>query len=196
MGQFDSPLFIKKEQTRGRDMSKGAEVRLFFMEKPMSLSIEKEAKRDKRTGRSSLEIQININLCLFLISWADFLISGSSSVCDGSEARSSPSHDVAIFNARPPEMLQKGKARSLDCALGFTTGVRVGSITGFFDWSRVTILSWEVAAFTVLWPRRAGFCWRVFHLWPLVLLGNWLLQPHVWKTWRTHHSVVLGSEVS
>lgn len=47
----------------------------------------------------------------------------------------------------------------------------------FFDWSRVTILSWEVAAFTVLWLRRAGFCWGVFRLWPLVPLGNWLLQP-------------------
>lgn len=162
MGQFESSLFVKKEQTRGRDMSKGGEVRLFFMEKPTSLSTEKETKRDKRTGRSSLEIQINVNLCLFLLSRADFLTSGSSSLCDGSEARSSPPHDAAIFSARPPEMLQKGKARSLGCA-GVTTGAR-GQSHCFFDWSRVTILSWEVAAFTVLWPRRAGFCWGVFRL--------------------------------
>lgn len=61
-------------------MSKGGEVRLFFTEKPTSLSTEKEAKRDERIGRSSLEIQISINLCLFLISRADSLISGSSSI--------------------------------------------------------------------------------------------------------------------
>lgn len=108
-------------------MSKGGEVRLFFMEKPTSLSTEKETKRDK-TGRSSLEIQVNVNLCLFLLSRADFLTSGSSSLCDGSEARSSPPHDAAIFGARPPEMLQKGKARSLGCA-GVTTGARGGRVT-------------------------------------------------------------------
>ena len=55
-------------------------MRLFFTEKPTSLSTEKEAKRDERIGRSSLEIQISINLCLFLISRADSLISGSSSI--------------------------------------------------------------------------------------------------------------------
>lgn len=142
-------------------MSKGGEVRLFFMEKPTSLSTEKATKRDK-TGRSSLETQVNVNLCLFLLSRADFLTSGSSSLRDGSEARSSPPHDAAIFGARPPEMLQKGKARSLGCA-GVTTGAR-GQSHCFFDWSRVTILSWEVAAFTVLWLRRAGFCWGVFRL--------------------------------
>ena len=126
MGPFESSLFVKKEQTRGRDMNKGGEVRLFFMEKPVSLSIEKEANRDKRTGRSSLEIPVNINVCLFLISRADFQISGSSSLYDGSEARNSPSHDVAIFNSRPPRCCRKGKARSLDCAVGFTTRCACG----------------------------------------------------------------------
>ena len=103
-------------------MSRGGEVRLLITEKLTSLSTEKEAKRDKRIGRSSLEIQISMNLCLFLISRADSLISGSSSLYDGSAARNSTPHDVATFSSRPPEMLRKGQSRATGHAAGFTTG--------------------------------------------------------------------------
>lgn len=57
MGPFESSLFVKKEQTRGRDMNKGGEVRLFFIEKPVSLSIEKEEREIREQGDPALKHQ-------------------------------------------------------------------------------------------------------------------------------------------
>ena len=135
-------------------------MRLFFTEKPTSLSTEKEAKRDERIGRSSLEIQISINLCLFLISRADSLISGSSSIQWLSSQKQCPSRCCHLQLKASGDAAEGAEPGHWTCRTQASPlGGRAGSIPGAL--TRVIVLSREAALFMVLWPRRAAFWWGV-----------------------------------